>query len=139
MHREREDGALQVTAEQGVRDMEAIRRVWTSPKVVAALYLCILLVIFGTGLESQASSNLLPYATSEFSEHALVSTVGISSSFIAGVARIPTAKLVDLWGRGEGFVLMSALATLGVCVSFRPRFCICVEQPHCRTGPYGPL
>lgn len=117
MHDNLENGPEQrqvvESPKHGVEDMEVIRSMWT-PKVLAAAYLSVLLVIFANGLESQASSNLMPYATSEFSEHALVSTVGISSSFIAGVARIPVAKLVDIWGRGEGLVIMVASATLGV-------------------------
>ncbi|EOD50855.1 putative siderophore iron transporter mirb protein [Neofusicoccum parvum UCRNP2] len=119
MHNDRGDGPEQHQLagfpKNGVEDMEAVRSMWT-PTVLAAAYLGVLLVIFGNGLESQASSNLMPYATSEFSEHALVSTVGISSSFIAGVARIPVAKLVDIWGRGEGFVVMVASATLGLAL-----------------------
>lgn len=113
---ELEDDQLAQDSKQGVRDMEAIRSLWT-PKILVAAYIFVLLVIFGNGLESQASSNLLPYATSEFSEHALISTVGISSSFIAGVARLPAAKIVDIWGRGEGFVIMAIFATTGVSPS----------------------
>ncbi|GME47674.1 siderophore iron transporter mirb [Neofusicoccum parvum] len=99
--------------QQGVREIEAVRSVWT-PGLLKIAYLSVFVVILGSSLETQASANLTNYVTSDFSEHALVSTISVSTSLVAGVARVPVAKLIDIWGRGEGYVTMVACTTLGL-------------------------
>ncbi|EOD50332.1 putative siderophore iron transporter mirb protein [Neofusicoccum parvum UCRNP2] len=91
--------------QQGVREIEAARSVWT-PGLLKIAYLSVFVVILGSSLETQASANLTNYVTSDFSEHALVSTISVSTSLVAGVARVPVAKLIDIWGRG--LILMAA-------------------------------
>ncbi|EKG13083.1 hypothetical protein MPH_09759 [Macrophomina phaseolina MS6] len=97
----------------GVQEIEAARSVWT-PGLLKIAYLSVFFVILGSSLETQASSNLVTYVTSDFSEHALISTISISTSLIAGAARVPIARLIDIWGRGEGYVMMVACTTLGL-------------------------
>ncbi|KAK0664934.1 Siderophore iron transporter mirB [Lasiodiplodia hormozganensis] len=98
--------------QQGVREIEAVRSIWT-PRLLKIAYLSVFLVILGCSLETQASSNLVTYVTSDFSQHALVSTISVSTGLIAGVARVPIAKLIDIWGRGEGYAAMVACTTIG--------------------------
>ncbi|KAL1622253.1 hypothetical protein SLS56_008825 [Neofusicoccum ribis] len=98
--------------QQGVREIEAVRSVWT-PRLLKIAYLSVFVVILGSSLETQASANLTNYVTSDFSEHALVSTISVSTSLVAGVARVPVAKLIDIWGRGEGYVTMVVFYWLG--------------------------
>ena len=72
-------------------------------------------------LEQQTQFNLSYYVTSSFALLPLTGTAGIVSQVIGGVIKLPTAKFVDLVGRAEGFAIMTAFATLGMCA---PAGCI---------------
>jgi MFS family permease len=64
--------------------------------------------------QSSVTSNLTPYVTSGFEEHSLLTVITIFSNSMAAAVYIPTAKLLDLWGRAEGFAVMVCFATLGL-------------------------
>lgn len=64
--------------------------------------------------QSSITSNLTPYVTSGFEEHSLLTVITIVSNSMAAAVYIPTAKLLDLWGRAEGFAVMICFATLGL-------------------------
>jgi MFS family permease len=64
--------------------------------------------------QSSITSNLTPYVTSGFEEHSLITVISIVSNSMAAAVYIPTAKLLDLWGRAEGFATMVCFATLGL-------------------------
>lgn len=64
-------------------------------------------------LQQQISGNLTVYVTSSFAEHPLTATTSVMSSIIGAVAKLPIAKIIDIWGRTEGYILMVFLATLG--------------------------
>lgn len=55
-----------------------------------------------------------PYVTSDFKSHSLLTVIGIVSDSITAAIYIPMAKLLDVWGRAEGFLLMVGSSTLGV-------------------------
>jgi hypothetical protein len=52
--------------------------------------------------------------TSDFQSHSLLTVIGIVSDAMTAAVYIPMAKLLDVWGRAEGFALMVGSATLGV-------------------------
>jgi MFS family permease len=52
--------------------------------------------------------------TSDFQEHSLTATTGIVSSLVAGVIKLPVAKLMDIFGRLQGFVFMVTCAVIGL-------------------------
>lgn len=60
---------------------------------------------------------MTPYATSQWASHSLLTVIGIVSSSIAGAVYIPMAKLMDVWGRAEGFLLMFAFSELGLIIT----------------------
>jgi MFS family permease len=64
--------------------------------------------------QNSITSNLTPYVTSGFEEHSLLTVITIVSNSMAAAVYIPTAKLLDLWGRAEGFAVMVCFATLGL-------------------------
>lgn len=64
--------------------------------------------------QSSITANLTPYVTSGFEEHSLLTVINIVSNSMAAAVYIPTAKLLDLWGRAEGFAVMVGFATLGL-------------------------
>jgi hypothetical protein len=46
--------------------------------------------------------------------HSLISVIGITSNLLSGVLQLPTAKVLDIWGRSEGFAIMTIITTLGL-------------------------
>jgi hypothetical protein len=115
----------------GVQKVEAITAAWsrkslilaysgfvneTHPQIrsmVTANIDRIFLVFYVNSLQQQISGNLTVYVTSAFAEHPLTATTSVMSSIIGAVAKLPTAKIIDIWGRTEGYVLMIIIATLG--------------------------
>ncbi len=60
------------------------------------------------------SNTLVFYVTSEFRSHGLTATTGIMSSLIGGLSKLPLAKILDIWGRPQGFLLMLCALTIGL-------------------------
>ena len=65
-------------------------------------------------LQEQVTDNLTAYVVSGFSAHSLIPVIGIVSGIMSGVLQLPIAKLLDLWGRAEGFAFMTLVATIGL-------------------------
>lgn len=38
------------------------------------------------------------------------------SSLLSGILQIPTASILDIWGRAEGFAIMTGITTLGLVI-----------------------
>jgi len=73
----------------------------------------IFLIFFMNSLQQQVTGNLTAYVTSAFFMHSLVSTIAIVSNLVGGALKLPIAKLLDMWGRAEGFTLMLAFTVIG--------------------------
>ena len=58
--------------------------------------------------------SLEPYITSSFSQHGLLATTSVMSSIIGGVSKLTIAKIIDIWGRVEGFALIIVLLVMGM-------------------------
>lgn len=79
------------------------------------LSLCSMWFLYLTnGFQSSVLSSLTPYAASDFESHSLLPVIDIVSSAMTASVYIPLAKILDLWGRAEGFLLMVLFATLGM-------------------------
>jgi len=72
------------------------------------------LLYFVNAFQSSITSNLTPYVTSDFEQHSLLTVIYIVSNAMSAATYIPVAKILDLWGRAEGFVIMICFATLGL-------------------------
>lgn len=59
-------------------------------------------------------SELVPYVTSAFNSHGLLSTTSIVSTIVGGVSKLTIAKVIDIWGRAQGFAIMLLLIILGM-------------------------
>jgi MFS family permease len=68
---------------------------------------------FVESLFSAVQSNLNPYITSSFGEHGLTAVVSIVASITGGVCNLFVAKILDIWGRVEGFFCMLLLIVVG--------------------------
>ncbi|KAJ9628433.1 hypothetical protein H2204_009270 [Knufia peltigerae] len=99
-------------AQAGVQRVQATATVWTRSHLIGA-HICIWLIYFVVSLEEVVLRSLNPYVTSSFSLHSLTSATNIMSSIIGGVAKIPTAKILDTWGRPQGIGLMTFIWVIG--------------------------
>jgi MFS family permease len=80
--------------------------------------------------QASITGNLTPYVTSGFNEHSLITVIYIVSNSMAAAVYIPAAKLLDLWGRAEGFLVMVSFATLGLILMAvcRSLYTFCAAQ-----------
>ncbi|KAI8066498.1 major facilitator superfamily domain-containing protein [Gongronella butleri] len=113
-------------AQRGVKDVEAITLTWSKPTLIAVFF-NIWLLYFVNAMQSSILYNLLPYVTSEFSAHSLLNVIYIVANAISAAVYIPLAKVLDVWGRAEGFLIMTVFATLGLVLMAAcndlPTFC----------------
>ncbi|KAH6886918.1 siderophore iron transporter mirB [Thelonectria olida] len=100
-------------AQPGVRKIEAVTLAWTRTSLAALLGL-IWLLFLTNGFRLSILASLLPYVTSEWQSHSLLTVIGIVSDAMTAAVYIPMAKLLDVWGRAEGFLLMACFSTLGL-------------------------
>ncbi|KAI0541088.1 siderochrome-iron transporter MirB [Xylaria digitata] len=99
--------------QEGVKRVEAITSVW-SRQVLIVMFILLYLVTFIDALLQVVQSSLIPYVTSEFSRHGLLATTSIVATIVGGIFALPIAKVIDIWGRCEGFLIMVALVVLGL-------------------------
>ncbi|KAK3997897.1 putative siderophore iron transporter [Cladorrhinum sp. PSN332] len=107
--------AISLDAQAGVQDIEALTKVWTKKDIILA-YITIWFIYFIDAMQQNMSNNLSPYVTSEFNSHSLTSAVNIFAYLIAGLSKLPLAKILDIWGRPHGFILMLLCLTLGLAM-----------------------
>lgn len=100
-------------AQSGVRSIEAVTVAWTTAALVLA-YMRIWLTYFVEGMLSGTAAALTPYVTSTFALHSLTPTVGILSSVIGGVTNLTLAKILDVFGRPQGYLFCIFIATAGL-------------------------
>ncbi|KAL2862402.1 MFS siderochrome iron transporter MirB [Aspergillus lucknowensis] len=108
------DDAVPTThAQSGVQKMQAVTLVW-SKKSLAAILCLLWLLTLANGFRTAILYSLTPYATSSFQSHSLLTVISVVSGAMTSALYIPVAKLLDVWGRAEGFLVMVGLATLGL-------------------------
>ncbi|KAK3673345.1 MFS siderochrome iron transporter 1 [Recurvomyces mirabilis] len=105
--------SLSKDAQHGVQKMEATTSVWSRNHLIAA-YVLIWVIYSVDTMQQSMSDSLTPYVTSAFQEHSLTATTSIMSSIIGGLLKLPLAKILDIWGRPQGFALMVCCLTLGL-------------------------
>ncbi|KAL8951288.1 MAG: hypothetical protein Q9222_002726 [Ikaeria aurantiellina] len=104
---------LDFHAQPGVQNIEAVTVAWTTTALTIA-YVFIWLTYFVEGMLSGTNTALAPYVTSAFAEHSLTPTVGILSAVIGGVTNLTIAKMLDVFGRPQGYLFCICLATIGL-------------------------
>ncbi|KAI0479141.1 major facilitator superfamily domain-containing protein [Xylariaceae sp. FL0804] len=105
--------AISADAQAGVKKIEATTKVWSRNHLIAA-YLFIWVIYFVDAMQQGVSTLLTPYVTSAFEEHSLTATTSVMSSIIGGVSTLTIAKILDIWGRPQGFLVTMLLMTLGL-------------------------
>lgn len=78
-------------------------------------------------MQQSINLSLLGYVTSDFESHSLLNVIYIVADAMTAAVYIPTAKVMDVWGRAEGFLAMTIFATLGLIIMAAchnlPTFC----------------
>jgi MFS family permease len=67
--------------------------------------------------QSSITGNLSPYILSDFSEAPLVTVISTVSSALSGALLMPIARMLNVWDRGNGLIVMASIATLGLILS----------------------
>ncbi|KAF2160496.1 hypothetical protein M409DRAFT_29117 [Zasmidium cellare ATCC 36951] len=111
--KDQEGHAINSTGQDGVKKAQATTIVW-SRNALLVVYALIFLIFFINSFQQQTSNNLVVYVTSSFTQVYLIPTVGIVSTIVAGVIKLPVAKLMDIFGRPQGYVFMLTCAVLGL-------------------------
>lgn len=100
-------------AQDGVKKMEATTTVWGKKSLIAA-YIMMWIVTFVDAMQQGASFSLGAYVTSSFALHSLTAYTGVMSGIIGGVLKLPLAKILDIFGRPQGYGIMIGFLTLGL-------------------------
>ncbi|TGJ83252.1 hypothetical protein E0Z10_g5525 [Xylaria hypoxylon] len=108
-----DDDSINKDAQPGVQKMEAITKVWSTRDLYLAYFL-IWLIYFVDAIQQGMGTILTPYVTSAFQEHSLTATIGVASGIIGGISKLPLAKLIDIWGRPQGYLLTMCCMILGL-------------------------
>ncbi|KAL3474950.1 major facilitator superfamily domain-containing protein [Aspergillus californicus] len=102
--------------QDGVAQAEAITLVWSKSSLVTA-YILMFLLYFINAFQSSITGNLSAFVTSGFESHSLIPVIYIVSSVMSSATYMPLAKILNIWDRSIGFLLMVACATLGLVLS----------------------
>ena len=82
---------------------------------------------FVNAMQSSINYSLMSYVTSDFESHSLLNVIYIVADAMTAAVYIPTAKVMDVWGRAEGYLCMTVFATLGLIIMAAchnlPTFC----------------
>ncbi|KAL2752936.1 hypothetical protein ACRALDRAFT_1065920 [Sodiomyces alcalophilus JCM 7366] len=99
--------------QDGVKKVEAVTKTWNR-KTLFLMFVLFYIVAVVDMLIVGTQANLDAYVTSEFSRHGLLGTVSIVSSLLGGCSSLTIAKIIDVWGRIEGFLCMMGLVAIGM-------------------------
>lgn len=72
------------------------------------------LLYFTNAFQSSILYSLIPYLTSQWESHSLLNTIYIVADAITAACYIPLGRMMDVWGRAEGFLFMTICATVGL-------------------------
>jgi MFS family permease len=67
-------------------------------------------------MQLSVNSNMIYYAYADFQSAPQISQAYILSTIISGIISLPIAKILNIWGRAEGFLLFLCLFLIGFIV-----------------------
>ncbi|CAI7667865.1 unnamed protein product [Penicillium bialowiezense] len=99
--------------QHGVQEAEAVAASWSKASLIF-VFINIWFLYFIYAWVSAVNGSLSTYVASSFQQHSLSGVpTAVADAFSAAVF-LPVAKMMDTWGRAEGFLLMSICATIGL-------------------------
>ncbi|KAF2853038.1 siderophore iron transporter-like protein mirB [Plenodomus tracheiphilus IPT5] len=110
--------AKSVESEQfqnGVQRVRAITEIWDK-KTLVSMFIFLYLIEFVAFLQNAIDASLNPFITSSFDRHGLLNVGSVMSSALAGCIPLATSKVIDVWGRVEGFFAMLVIVVVGMAL-----------------------
>ncbi|ROW11157.1 hypothetical protein VMCG_01112 [Cytospora schulzeri] len=99
----------------GVQKAEAAALVW--PKwAVYATYAWIWVCFFMLALQQGMTNTFNVYAYSGFAAAPEISTAYVLAAVIGGVIKLPIARMLNIWGRAEGFFFFVCVYLIGMII-----------------------
>ncbi|KAL5365589.1 major facilitator superfamily domain-containing protein [Aspergillus floccosus] len=99
--------------QDGIQRVRAITSTW-SKKTLWIMIILLYLVSFVDYLLVSVQGALNPYITSAFHKHGLLTAVSVVATIAGGSSTLTLAKIIDIWGRLEGFACMVLLVVIGL-------------------------
>ncbi|KAJ5646273.1 Major facilitator superfamily domaingeneral substrate transporter [Penicillium lividum] len=99
--------------QHGVADAEAMTLTW-SRKTLFLVFLNIWFLYFVNAFQSSVYDTISPYVASYYEYHSLSGLPTAIGDACSAAVFIPVGKMLDTWGRAEGFLLMTIFSTLGL-------------------------
>ncbi|KAH9876463.1 hypothetical protein J1614_003594 [Plenodomus biglobosus] len=106
---------VDTTAEAGVQAVQAASMVWTKRDLILA-YIFMWLIQFFMSFASSSTNTLTPYVTSDFQEHSLTALTSVISSIVAGIWKLPYAKIMNIWGRPTALCIGVTCYVIGLII-----------------------
>ncbi|KAF4943699.1 hypothetical protein FGADI_13237 [Fusarium gaditjirri] len=107
-------------AQIGIRKAEAAALVWPKKTVYITYTWQVYLRVIGFDIHELTPDSILNnvtyYAYSDFQQAPQIATAQILSSIIGGVLKLPIAKVLNIWGRAEGFLMFVTVYLLGMII-----------------------
>ncbi|KAF1997707.1 MFS general substrate transporter [Amniculicola lignicola CBS 123094] len=100
-------------AQDGVQNIEAVTLAWSKASLIM-VFLNIWLLYLVNAFSSAILYSLIPFVTSGFESHSLLNVIYIVSDAMSAALFVPLAKILDVWGRAEGFLIMTVFTALGL-------------------------
>jgi len=115
--KEVEKNSQQITknAQMGQQKAEAVALVW-SKGAVFATYGWIWVAFFMLALQQGTTIQLNTAAYAGFISAPEIATANVLSTIIGGVLKLPIAKMLNIWGRAEGFFIFVCVFLLGMII-----------------------
>ncbi|KAH6683709.1 siderophore iron transporter mirB [Plectosphaerella plurivora] len=99
--------------QEGVNRMRAITSVWSKRSLIC-MFILFFVCSLADALVVSVHYALNPYVTSSFGMHGIIAVVGIVSTLISGTCALTIAKIIDIWGRVIGFLLMLIMVVVAL-------------------------
>ncbi|KAF3041761.1 hypothetical protein E8E12_009085 [Didymella heteroderae] len=109
------DGEKVQEFQRGVERVRIITSIWDKPTLIS-MFVLLYLISFVDMLQNYIDSGLNPYVTSEFASHGLLTVGSVISTALGGCTPLTMAKVIDIWGRVEGFCFMLLVCVCGMIV-----------------------
>ncbi|KAH7396973.1 major facilitator superfamily domain-containing protein [Phaeosphaeria sp. MPI-PUGE-AT-0046c] len=99
----------------GVQRVRAITDIW-SKQTLITMFIFLYLIEFVAFLQNAVDASLNPWITSAFASHGLLNVGSVISTALAGCIPLATSKVIDVFGRVEGFFLMLLIVLVGMAL-----------------------
>ncbi|USP81792.1 siderophore transporter [Curvularia clavata] len=101
--------------QNGVQRVRAITEIW-SKETLIIMFIFLYLIEFVAFLQNAIDAALNPFITSAFGTHGLLTVSSVMATALSGCIPLLIAKVIDVFGRVEGFFVMLILVVTGMAM-----------------------